>query len=119
MATFDPPLPSADRYYLSRPSALPTGGEDPGAWAGSPGWAFARVLADADGNRMVPHHRAVDVVSDNRLLATASWTSSHEFRTPCASPEVEAVLLYRPWPRSLAVQRHWSMPERVVQRTIR
>ncbi len=40
---------------------------DDQALAGAPGFGFARVLADAEGRRQVPHHRAVDVVSDNRI----------------------------------------------------
>lgn len=116
VAAFDRALPVGDVAYLSRGSLLPSDGDEASGWAGAAGWSFARVLADGDGNRMVPHHRAVDVVSDNRLLAFQSWTSTHAFATTCADPVVEAVLLYRPYPFALARQRAWGMTERVVVR---
>ena len=34
----------------------------------APGFAFARVLPDQQGATMAPHHRAADVVVDNRIL---------------------------------------------------
>ncbi|MCO4773510.1 MAG: hypothetical protein KDA24_25985 [Deltaproteobacteria bacterium] len=113
VASFDGPLPAGDVAYLSRSDGLPVAGEPAGDWAGASGWGFARVLADAEGERMVPHHRAVDIVSDNRLLAFQGWTSTHEFDSPCAEPEVEAVLVYRPYPWDLAGERGWAMTERV------
>ncbi|TNE87225.1 MAG: hypothetical protein EP330_19060 [Deltaproteobacteria bacterium] len=119
--TVDPPLaPSAgDRAYLSRSQALPEGGELAGGWAGAPGFAWARVLADADGSRMVPHHRAVDVVSDNRLLPQQQWTSTHTFQASCADPVVDAALLYRPHPLALAELKGWAATERVMVRARR
>ncbi|MCO4746333.1 MAG: hypothetical protein KC912_16170 [Proteobacteria bacterium] len=113
VASFDRALPQGEVAYLVRAQGLPTEGAAASGWAGAPGWAFARVLADADGNRMVPHHRAVDVVSDNRILAFQSWTSSHDFAATCADPEVEAVLLYRPYPYALSSERAWGMSERI------
>jgi hypothetical protein len=84
--------------------------------AGTPGWAFARVLAGADGTLFVPHHEAVDVVSDNRLLPGQAWTSRHVF-APCAGQaSVEATLVHRdaPWSATL---RGWDVRDRVMART--
>ena len=110
---FDRPLPSGDRAYLGTGNKL-TPSDTPAAVAGAPGFAFARVLADPEGNRMVPHHRATDVVSDNRLLPQREWTSNHRFASPCAEPTVRAVLLYRPYPLNLARSRGWSLTETVM-----
>lgn len=69
-----------------------------GAHAGRPGFGWARVLADADGGRMVPHHAAVDVVSDNRLGPQKSWTTNHTFDAICEDPTVSAWLIHRAYP---------------------
>ena len=69
-----------------------------GAWAGRPGFGWARVLADAEGNRMVPHWAAVDVVSDNRLMPQQSWTTTHTFAATCEEPTVTATLVHRAYP---------------------
>ncbi len=102
--TLDAPLPPGDLAYRVAGDAL----------AGAPGFAFARVLADASGARMVPHHRAVDVVSDDRLLPQASWTSTHTFAATCAAPVVTATLLHRPLPWALARERGWDVTDAVV-----
>nr|MBX2800495.1 hypothetical protein [Myxococcales bacterium] len=73
--TFDAPLPAGDVAYRVVASRLPSDGEGVSARAGAPGFAYARVLADAEGRPMAPHHRAVDVVSDNRLMPQRSATS--------------------------------------------
>ncbi len=82
--------------------------------AGAPGFAFARVMVAADGARMVPHHRAIDVASDNRLLPGQTWTSTHRFASTCDAPTAHAALLYRAWPVRLAQQRAWPLVERVL-----
>ncbi|MCB9686384.1 MAG: hypothetical protein H6735_15185 [Alphaproteobacteria bacterium] len=108
--TLDAPLPAGT--YAVR---VPGPGADPlPALAGAPGRAFARVLADRDGALMVPHHRAVDVVADNRLLPQASSTSTHTFVATCAAPQVTATLRYRPLPRALATERGWDAADTVV-----
>ena len=61
-----------------------------GAWAGAAGFGFAKVLVGPRGERMVPHFRAVDVASDNRLPFGSSWTSEHRFAVDCAAPTVRA-----------------------------
>lgn len=99
--TLDRPLPTGDRVRLGRGQAL----------AGAPGWAFARVLVDADGREMVPHFLAVDVTRDNRLLPGAAWTSVHRFAPDCADPEVRATLLHRDRPWALAAQRGWTVTD--------
>jgi hypothetical protein len=108
VVTFDSPLPAGDIAYLGD-----AGPDEIGAsprLAGAPGFGFARVLADPDGNLMVPHYRAVDVVSDNRLAPQAEWTSVHRFDLGggCAEPQVRARLVYRPLPGALQDERGWE-----------
>ena len=83
-------------------------------FAGRPGFGFARVLVGAGGERMVPHFAAVDVASDNRLLPQQSWTSEHQFQTPCEDPEVIARLIHRPYPLALARERGWEPADQVM-----
>jgi FtsP/CotA-like multicopper oxidase with cupredoxin domain len=101
----DLPLPEGDAVYLSRPHrSMPD-------LAGAPGVAFARVMAGPDGRRMVPHYRAVDVVSDNRLLPQAEWTSTHRFAAGCEDPVVTAQLWYRRLPGDLVRERGWRISD--------
>jgi hypothetical protein len=102
--TLDSALPLGDVAYRVRDAA----------YAGAPGFAFARVLVGADGARMVPHFLAVDVASDNRLLPTAAWTSTHEFASACAAPTVRATLLHRDYPYALATARGWAITDQVM-----
>lgn len=119
--TFDRPLPEGDVAYRVGPDQASEGAassSDPASWsgpaAGAPGFAFARVLVGADGARMVPHHAAVDVASDNRLLPQASWTSEHRFAAPCAEPVARAVLAHRAYPFDLARARGWDPVDTVM-----
>jgi drug/metabolite transporter (DMT)-like permease len=102
--TLSGPLPKGDVVYRGGGQAL----------AGAPGFAFARVLADASGNRMVPHFLAVDVVRDNRLPPQARWTSHHRFATTCVAPKVTATLLHRDHPWALATERGWPVTDQVM-----
>ena len=117
--TLDAVLPPGDRAYRLTAAAWP--GEDGEAigQAGRPGFAFARLLVDLDGAAMVPHHRAVDVASDNPLQPGRSWTSSHTFAATCASPTLGGVLLYRDAPLDLAAERRWSLTDRIVAEVTR
>lgn len=101
IVTLDGPLPTGTHTYLIR---------DPQDHAGAPGFAFARVLESADGQRMVPHFMASDVVSDNRLMPQAGFTTTHLFSAPCADPIVHASLYYRAYPTGLAQERGWPNP---------
>lgn len=112
---------SGDRVTLDR--ALPTGdiarrtgGQ---AYAGAPGFAFARVLVGADGARMVPHFLAVDVASDNRLLPGKGWATTHTFAATCPAPLVRATLLHRDYPLDLATERGWSVTDQVMMEVAR
>ncbi len=107
--TFDAPLPSGDVAYRGEAPALPATSDAAAAWAGAPGFAFARVMLGADGRRMVPHFLAVDVASDNRLLPQSEFESEHRFQKTCDDPEIHAVLVERAWPVDLARQRGWQV----------
>ena len=106
--TLDAPLPTGDVAYLIRGDGAQQVPGQPLTLAGAPGFGFARVLVDADGNRMVPHHAAVDVASDNRLLPLDRWTSSHTFASSCPDPQVVARLYYRRFPHRLAAEKNWG-----------
>ena len=114
VVTLDQPLPVGDVAYRVSPGAWPVDGAVASGWAGAPGFAFARVLADEDGRRMVPHFAATDVVSDNRLLPQESWTSTHRFTSPCPDPVVTAVLVHRAYPLDMAAQKGWTLTDSVM-----
>ncbi len=108
---------AGDRVSLgdAAPAAFADG--DPSlALAGAPGWAFARVLVDPDGVRNVPHFRAVDAVSDNRIRPLTSASTQHRFTIPsgCTTADVKATVLYRPLPLGLGRERGWDASDFVV-----
>ena len=78
--------------------------------AGKPGTAFSKVLLDSDGNRHVPHYRAVDMASDNRIAPGTYSLTEYAFHIPaeCSSGTVRASLWYRPVPLSMASIRGWD-----------
>lgn len=86
------------------------------ALAGAPGAAFARVMVDPSGARFVPHYRAVDIVSDNRLPPQTTVTTPHGFAISagCSAGHVTATLLYRPVPVALSRERAWDGRDYVV-----
>ncbi len=114
VVSLDGPLPSGERALRGPPLDPPVDGERARADAGAPGHAFARVLADPEGRTTVPHHRAVDVVSDNRLAPHAPVTTRHRFAPTCARPEVTATLTWRAHPWWLARAKRWENPARVM-----
>jgi len=102
--SFSDALPSGDLAYLVKPQA----------YAGHPGFGYARVTADEAGNTMVPHYRATDIVSDNRLMPQQSWSTHHRFETTCANPVIEARLIHRPYAYQLATTRSWSLDDAIM-----
>jgi hypothetical protein len=111
--TLNQPLPAGDLAILGEAS-WPQEGSPSGALAGAPGFAFARVMVAPDGRRHVHHSAAVDIASDNRLMPQQSWTSHHQFQTPCESPTIKAVLVHRAYPLDLARERGWTLNESVM-----
>lgn len=99
-----------DIAYLGDPIGTITDGQASIAVAGAAGWSFSRVLVDSSGNRNVPHHRAVDIASDNRIPPGASMSTNHVFAHPgaCTNATVTVTVLYRPLPLSIAEPRGWS-----------
>ena len=85
-------------------------GQPSRALTGVSGLAFARVLVDATGRRGVSHHRATDMVRDNRLLPLTPATVAATFPVPpgCSEATVRATLLYRPHPLPLSLERGWD-----------
>ncbi len=109
------PLTDGDVLHLGEAAGMPSEGDPSLALAGSPGWDWGRVLADADGATQVPHHRAVDVVRDNRLLPYETATTQHRFALPdgCAQVTASARLVYRRYPLGLARERGWELLDHV------
>ncbi len=117
--TLDVPLPAGDVAYRVDGSGLPVDGESSRAWAGAPGFAFARVLADAEGNRQVAHHRAIDILSDNRLMPQQAAVTTHVFASTCPDPTVTARLVHRPYPLREARLRRWDGRDQVMAEVTR
>jgi len=110
------PLQEGDILYLGEALLLPEEGTGSQMLAGAAGADFARVLADASGNTMVPHYKAIDVVRDNRLLPYHSASSQHRFALPagCSQVEARARLVYRRYPPTLARERGWPSVDYVI-----
>jgi hypothetical protein len=112
VVTLDRSLPEGDLVYRGAGEGLPADGDPAAPRAGDAGRVFARVLVGADGARMVPHHLAVDVASDNRLLRGQPVTTSHTFdASGCTDVTVSAALYHRAYPPDLARQRGWALTE--------
>ncbi|MEJ7734825.1 MAG: carboxypeptidase-like regulatory domain-containing protein [Polyangiaceae bacterium] len=77
---------------------------------------LARVLVDPAGERLVPHYRAVDMASDNRLAPQIEQVTAHTFALPpaCDAAQVSATLVYRPVPLHLAALRGWEARDWVI-----
>jgi hypothetical protein len=101
----DAPIPSGDRVYLLR------GEQD---LAGLPGVGFARVMVNAAGDVGVHHSQAVDLLSDNRLMPQASWTSNHRFRSSCEQPIAHARLIHRNLFYAAARAKSWPITESLI-----
>ena len=86
------------------------------ALAGRPGYSFARVMVDPGGARSVPHYRAVDIASDNRIPPKATASTTHGFAIPagCTSATITAALLYRQVPVAFAKLRGWEANDYVI-----
>lgn len=84
--------------------------------AGLPGQHFSKVLTDSAGEPMVPHYKAVDIQSDNRIAPGSFQVSQHRFELPqgCTAPELQATLLYRPHPWELANTYGWQAQDHTV-----
>jgi hypothetical protein len=111
------PLQPGDIVFLGDEAAgAPADGQIARALAGAAGYAFARVLVGPGGEREVPHYKAVDIASDNRIAPQAEATSEHRFVIPpgCSSAKVSAAVLYRPVPVRLARERGWDARDYVI-----
>jgi len=110
-------LQAGDILYLGDAwPATVTDGEDSRHLAGKAGYTFARVLVDQQGQRQVPHYRAVDIASDNRIAPGSASLTQHSFARPanCTPGSVRAYVLYRPLPLALANERGWSAKDYII-----
>ena len=106
-----------DKLYLGVPwPEAAVDGQRSLPLAGTAGTAFARVLLDGEGNRHVPHYRAIDMASDNRIPPGSNALSSHSFSLPegCGPVDVRATVLYRPVPMHMAVARGWDAKDYII-----
>jgi len=108
---------AGDHLYLG--DAWPEMAEDGDAarhLAGLPGTTFSKVLLDSEGSRHVPHYRATDIASDNRIAPGTNALTHHSFSVPssCSTGEVRATVIYRPIPLSLARARGWDATDAII-----
>jgi hypothetical protein len=84
-----------------------------GDYADLPGAVFARVLADAAGNLNVPFWRASKIAFDTRIRPKKTVTLEFVFglTDPEDEPTGEAILIYRPAPRSMAKAKKWPLED--------
>lgn len=84
-----------------------------GDYAGLPGYAFARVLADGAGNLNVPFWKATRIASDTRLRpkSTLKLEFVYQLTDPSDEPSAEARLIYRPVVRPLAKAKGWEVKD--------
>lgn len=111
------PLQAGDIVFLGDEEVgAPVDGEMAKALAGAPGYAFARVMVGPGGERGVPHYKALDIVSDNRIAPQAEATSEHRFAIPpgCGTATLSATVLYRPVPVRVARERGWEARDYVI-----
>jgi hypothetical protein len=103
-----------------RRQAGPTVPDWGGAQAGSPGKTFAKVLRDATTGEapVVSYWKQATIVSDNRIPALGSDTSSYAFATPSAADvlTVTAELRFRRAPQALMDVKGWDTPDIIMER---
>jgi len=110
-------LQEGDLVYLGEAWGTEvTDGQDALHLAGMPGYTFAKVLVDSSGSRQVPHYRAIDIESDNRVSPGTNALTTHRFLVPegCSEADVSATLLYRPVPLTMSQARGWTSQDWVI-----
>lgn len=101
------------------PSWAGAGNPNEGYYAGLPGKAFARVLEElwTGVSPSGAYWNPTRVLSDNRLAAFATDTSTYAFARPAdGKGSVEIVLLFRRAFIELMDQKGWSLPDIVMAR---
>ena len=100
------------------PTWCGTGDSDEGAYAGLPGKAFAKVLEElwTEVSPTGAYWNPTRVVSDNRLAALATDTSTYTFQAPAdGAVDVEVTLLFRRAFYDLMQQKGWDVPDIVME----
>lgn len=105
LAEAPPDTKDGDRIYIVK------AGSD---LAGSPGWLYAKTLTDSEGQRAVPHYRAVDVASDNRIAPGSTGYSEHRFARHDGMLTFEVSLMRREQPAAISDQYGWASTDTVI-----
>ena len=96
------------------------GAGDPGNGdsAGLPGTGYAKILGDDLGNELVFYTDATKVISDNRIPAHGSDSTSYLFTDPgpgAGTIQVTAELLYRRSWKAVMDEKLWGIPDVVME----
>jgi hypothetical protein len=111
------PTEEGDQLYLGDDwREAPVDGDASRHLAGLPGTTFSKVLVDSSGTRHVPHYKAVDIASDNRIAPGTNALTHHTFSVPssCSGGEVRATVMYRPIPLGMARTRSWDATDAII-----
>ena len=108
---WSPALASATHYFVVEPTHSRL-------LAGKPGSGFARVMLGTNGERYVPHYKAIDVASDNRLAPGQAVTTTHLFETNCETPRFSAKLFYRNSPAQWMQSYGWPYDETLMTEAV-
>ena len=108
---WSPALPNATHYFIVEPTPSHL-------LAGKPGSGFARVMLGTNGERYVPHYKAIDVASDNRLAPGQAVTTTHLFEADCEAPRFSAKLFYRNSPAQWMQSYGWTYDETLMTEAV-
>jgi hypothetical protein len=102
------------------PSWCGVGDPEDGCYAGLPGKAFAKVLEElwTGVSPTGAYWNPTRVVSDNRIPALATDSSTYRFDLPSEAPAtVRVTLLFRRAFYDLARSKGWDLPDRIMEET--
>ncbi len=95
--------------------------KDDGYYAGLPGQGYAKILMElwTEISPTGAYWNPTRVVSDNRIPAFGSDTSSFVFAAPAQGPaSIEVVLLFRRAFIELMVQKGWNVPDILMEQAV-
>ena len=75
-------------------------------------------MLGTNGERYVPHYKAIDVASDNRLAPGQAVTTTHLFEADCEAPRFSAKLFYRNSPAQWMQSYGWTYDETLMTEAV-